>query len=447
LVHLTMGNVVLAEKTYRRVAKTTEATLGADSLVLATVRNNLAEALVEQGRNEEAEVFQRLVLATRREALGERHPDYAQALSKLAQTRFWQGDAVEAEELIQQAYEVLSEAYGAEHPEVARVESDLGAIAFQRGDVGRGEQRLRAASTSFLRTMQDTFSVQSERQKLVMLQRSRFNLDAWLSAALFTDVDAANVYDQVLRWKGVVFADQLWQRALLTEVDLEDEFEELAAVTRRLAAASLMTPGSAEQKTQRLTDIADLTEQKESLERKLASRSVRFRAQREASQVASSTLTTTLPQDAVLIDFLAFSRFDYGDLSPIGDGAPRHLMAFVARPGVEVAAVDLGPSEPIAELVEDWRRKRRYPIGLLGESHPGFELKRRLWEPLEPHLADAKVALISPDGPICRLPLAALPGSREGTFLIEEMAVAVAPAPQQIPKLLADDHRDNAAAT
>jgi CHAT domain-containing protein len=47
-----------------------------------------------------------------------------------------------------------------------------------------------------------------------------------------------------------------------------------------------------------------------------------------------------------------------------------------------------------------------------------------------------KVALVSPDGPLNGLPWAALPGSKDGTFLVHDHAFAVIPVPQLLPELL-----------
>ena len=72
-----------------------------------------------------------------------------------------------------------------------------------------------------------------------------------------------------------------------------------------------------------------------------------------------------------------------------------------------------------------------------GEADPGAELRERVWRELEPHLGRPEVVLVSPDGPLNFLPLAALPGQKPGTFLVQEYAFAVAPAPVLLPDLLA----------
>ena len=44
--------------------------------------------------------------------------------------------------------------------------------------------------------------------------------------------------------------------------------------------------------------------------------------------------------------------------------------------------------------------------------------------------------LISPDGVLAQLPWGALPGKKPGTFLLEDVTLAVIPVPQQLPQLL-----------
>jgi CHAT domain-containing protein len=65
-------------------------------------------------------------------------------------------------------------------------------------------------------------------------------------------------------------------------------------------------------------------------------------------------------------------------------------------------------------------------------------LRRQLWEPLLPHLRGVHTVLVSPDEGLGRLPFAALPGDKPGSYLIEEVALAVVPVPQVLPQLLVE---------
>jgi len=94
--------------------------------------------------------------------------------------------------------------------------------------------------------------------------------------------------------------------------------------------------------------------------------------------------------------------------------------------------LDLGPAAPIEEALAAWRSS------LESGSDPGpapARLRRLLWAPLEKPLAGAELVLISPDGPLGRLPWAALPGKLPGTVLLEEVPLALLPIPQSLPGL------------
>jgi CHAT domain-containing protein len=104
-----------------------------------------------------------------------------------------------------------------------------------------------------------------------------------------------------------------------------------------------------------------------------------------------------------------------------------HLQAFVIRKAGQIVQVDLGPRRPIADAIDQWRSQAQR----LGDgSFAAASLRRLLWEPLEPHLSGVRTVLVSPDGTLCRFPMAALPGKERGTFLIDDLTMAVVPVPQ-----------------
>jgi CHAT domain-containing protein len=100
----------------------------------------------------------------------------------------------------------------------------------------------------------------------------------------------------------------------------------------------------------------------------------------------------------------------------------RRVVAFVLQRGKEVVRIELGAVQPIALAVAAWRR----PMQTLSpvNEKAARELRTLLWEKLSPALGGCDSVLISPDGVLCALPWCALPGSKPGSFLIEEVAIA-----------------------
>src|SRR5262249_26210524 len=112
----------------------------------------------------------------------------------------------------------------------------------------------------------------------------------------------------------------------------------------------------------------------------------------------------------------------------------RRLSAWVVRRDRPLVRVDLGPARPIEQAVSAWRQTL---APRTSASAAGRTLHKVLWQPLAKHLGGAQAVLISPDGVLGTVPFAALPGDKEGRYLIEDVALAVVPVPQLLPPMLA----------
>jgi CHAT domain-containing protein len=133
------------------------------------------------------------------------------------------------------------------------------------------------------------------------------------------------------------------------------------------------------------------------------------------------------------VDFLFYTHYDHTQTQR-SKRSGRRLSAWVVRRGLPLVRVDLGPAQPIEQAATAWRQTlARRATG----SAAGRTPRQLVWQPLAKHLRGAKTVLLSPDEGLARLPFAALPGSKAGTFLIEEVASAVVAVPQLLPELLA----------
>jgi len=423
-----------AEERYRQASKIWEDTFGRDHPAYALSINNLAELYHAMGEYDRAGPLYEQALEIRGRVLGQRHPSYVTSLSNLAALCDSTGDYARSEPLHRQACELGEEVFGPDHPRYAEVLKNYAALHLAMGHHDRAEPLLRQALEITERLVEETFAVLSQRQQMAMVRSLRHTLDGYLSVSADVEQTDAQAYQYLLDWKGAVFIRQQQTRLAAAGPELQPLLAELQSTTSRLARLAYGTCPP-EQRDTWQRQLAELSGSKERLEAELARRSRQFRQAPEA--VTPQRLRAALPPKTALVDFLEYTHSS----PPVEEteGKFRYqqrLLAFVVRADRSVARLDLGPLEPIREAVGTWREG----LGVGDKATAaGLELRRRVWQPLATHLADAGAVLISPDGALARFPLAALPGKQRGSYLIEELPLAVVPVPRWLPRLLADE--------
>jgi CHAT domain-containing protein/tetratricopeptide (TPR) repeat protein len=432
-----MGDYARAEPLYRQALAIHKESLGEKHPDYATGLNNLALLYHDMRDYSKAEPLYRQALAITKQALGEKHPDYGNSLGNLATLYRAMGDYAKAEPLHRQALAIFKEALGEKHPDNAAALSNLALLYRAMGDYAQAERFLRQGLEISRDNLDLAATAQSERQQLVMASRLRYALDTYLDLAPRAKRGGEPAYRPVLTWKGAVLARQRRLRLQRRHPEMADAFVQLDRVAGRLAALAFAVPDPKQQATFR-RQIEELTEEKERLESDLARRSDGFRQQRKAERLEPERLQAALPPDAALVDFLEYTHLSR---PPQGKGpsqVERRLAAFVVRRD-SIEQLDLGPATPIAEDIDRWRARYATRMGKApaeGMADPAAQLRKRLWQPLERHLKGAKVVLVSPDGALNGLPLAALPGAEPGKFLVHEYAFATVAVPQLLPELL-----------
>jgi CHAT domain-containing protein/Tfp pilus assembly protein PilF len=435
-LYRSLGDYKKAEPLYRQALAIHKKALGENHPFTATSLNNLAELYYSTRDYAKAEPLFRQALEIHKKVLGGNHPFTATSLGNLAALYESMGDYAKAEPLYRQALELHKKALGENHPLTATSLNNLAALYHSLGDYAKAEPLCRQALEISLGELCRNFGILSERQQLALESSSQWSLNGYLSLASAAGIGDRTVYAFVLESKGAVTARQSLVRLERRRPDLKHLFDELQTVGTRLANLSLAgaDPKHPEVRLQR---IEALTEQKETLEGKLAAQYHEFAQTREAAGLGREEqlkkLQAAIPLQTALVDVLEYTH----STSPSAKNGPmkyeRRLVAFVVRNDAEVRRIDLGPVAPVAKAIDDWR----HTYGRPGASNPGSELRARVWKPLEPVLAGAETILFSPDGPVCRFPLAALPGSKPGSYLIEERNIVVVPVPRLVPQVLA----------
>ncbi|MDX1946408.1 MAG: CHAT domain-containing tetratricopeptide repeat protein [Pirellulaceae bacterium] len=422
---------VEGEKYLRRALAIGERVHGPDSDHVAVIVDNLSLACSSSRPEESLRLTERSV-ALRRKRYGEQHPEYAHGLNNLAYNKQTRGELDEARALFQQAGEIVGRTLGTQHPDHAVMQSNLAAVLILLGREAEATTILAGSVAATRQTIERSLPVLSERQQLAMTRKLRGPLDGLLSVAAGGEREAA-AYEAVLAWKGAVFSRQRWARVAARNPAAAPALKQLQVASNRLATLAL--EGGANQ-----PQLQSLTQEKERLERELQSAlAPADLAELQGKLVLTvAALQKQLPAEGALVDFFEYEHY----AKPVAGDPPgrlkqsRRMLAFVVTPSRPLVRVELGDVEPIAAAIAEWRELFGLARDAADGNSPPARLRKLVWEPLAPSLAESKLVLVSPDGPLGRLPLGALPGKTPGTYLLEELTIAIIPVPQQLPGVL-----------
>jgi CHAT domain-containing protein/tetratricopeptide (TPR) repeat protein len=415
-----------AEPLWQRTLAIRRKIFDEERLVVAESLHSLGGLYIYMEKFERAEPLLERARDIRKRILGEEHALYASSLNSLALLYKWTGRYAEAEPLYREYLRILEKVYGEGHWQTVVALMNLGSLHYAREEFDQAEPLYRRALEIRRWALSVASTAQSETQQLRMSSLFLEELGYYASLARHPGNRPARIYDLVLSWKGLVLARQSRLREARASPEIEALFEDLERTSRRLATLGLSDspPARAGARRRRL---AELSGRKQELEIEISRLSTRFRRDLEAREVTPDALRSSLPPGVALVDFLVHHARGHGK------DAKEELLAFVTRRDAKTRCVDLGRVVPIREALDTWRAALRQ--GRPSEA-PGAKLRRLVWEPLQEAVAGAKTILISPEDVLNRLPFAALPGEKPGTYLLEDVAIAVVPVPQLLPELL-----------
>jgi CHAT domain-containing protein/Tfp pilus assembly protein PilF len=444
-----LGLMQLDLRDYAAAKASFEEALASRHKALPEDRPNIAKSLDNLGNLQRAlreyaaaRASYEEALAIRRKALPNDHPDIASSLIYLGTVQHDLRQYTAAKASHEEALAILRKALPKDHPHIARCLFNLGRLSLDSGvDIRDALPILTEATDLYQADQLRSAVVQAEPEQLITAGTSQSSLSLLLTAVLISKADARPVYDRVVRGKGSVTAQQRWVRQARDAADPDTTrlLDRLRQVTDQIVGLSLdVHPSDRSSDAQNdAASLRALCDERARMEQQLSEHSAAFRTIQGRARVGSDDVQAALPKGTALVDLV-----DFHVEAATEDGKePIHehrIAAFVLRPAQrEAVLVSLGSTQSLADLIDRWRSS--YGAGkppAAGGSDPGVELRKRLWEPLEKHLRSVNVVLVSPDGPLNGLPWAALPGTKEGTFLIQEHAFAVVPVPQLQPELL-----------
>lgn len=240
------------------------------------------------------------------------------------------------------------------------------------------------------------------------------------------------MYREILGVRGAASACQTADRLAHNHAELRLQLQMVQSARQKLAQAAFHPPQEGRDRSAWVTDLVRLVEEKDDEERTLAVASRPFLPAEKPLEVAD--LQAILADDVAFIDFLKYEH-----IFPPPDHHGRmlyefKLVAFVVRRDGQPECIRLGPAAAIDEAVSAWRQELLQSPGAGHEAldKAADEVARLVWQPIELLLKGARTLLIAPDGPLCFLPFAALPGRNPGTYLLEDFAISYIPSGRQL---------------
>jgi CHAT domain-containing protein len=407
-----MGLYAKAEPLYLDALRIRKATLGEKHSDYAATLNNLALLYEDQGYYAKAEPLYLTSLEICREAVGANHLDYATGVCNLAGLYAAQKKYAKAEPLHLEALRIDKELLGPKHPNYARDLNNL-ALLYMSWQPAKAEPLFVEAVGIWQEKLESSAAVQSQADQLSYLAFSRNALDNYLAQP---GSNTATLYSAVFRWHGSVTARQTFERtAARSSPEMQSAIEELRDRTRRL---NLLTqnPPQGIAKAELTKKVKELEDQCEALQKKLAGQSKDFAAYLAYLKQTPADLQRILPEGTALIDFLA-----HGEVISAFIVTKTSIRRITLKAGKEL-------NEEMATFLGDLSLGRTRPV--ITKDDVSAKLHARIWEPLEEHLKGVTRVLVCPDGPLCRLPFAALPGSDPKKYLVEELSIVMVPVPQ-----------------
>jgi CHAT domain-containing protein/tetratricopeptide (TPR) repeat protein len=433
-----MGRYEQAEPLLRRAVAIADESLGPEHYYTAAMLGSLAKVYAHTGTYAQAKPLLRRAIAINERALGRDHAHTADLVDSLADLYFDAGSHQQALALYQRTLAIYEKALGPEHPYTAGALGKLGTVHWARGAWQPALSMLRRAQRVRARNAQRFLSSGSELRKQGYLQSLAEETYRNVSFSVVRPGDEATMLglSSVLQYKGRVL-DEVSDGVARIRRSVEPAdrvlLEQLAQIASQLSVMTYRGSGnlSSQQYRER---VAQLATRQEELEAELAGRSIEFR--RQSRPVTVATVSRAIPPNAVLVEWFRYSPFDPTRKTLEARwGAPRYVAYVLKRSGHPVA-IDIGSAQVVETLVKDFRAAlsdaARHDV-----KERAAALSDRILGPLRSHLLGAEQLLMSPDGALNLVPMAALLDSR-GEYLAQHFEVSYLTSGRDLLRIAAE---------
>ena len=392
-----IGGIYRAQNRYDDAWRQFEYVLEERIRILDPNHRDIALVLTHLARVSEEERSRELLhqaVEVMERGVGEQDADLPTTLYFLGKSYLEAGDLVGARAHFQRSLDLIETHRGPGHPKSASTLASLATLERLDGHPERARERANLALDIATKQLSDVVGSVGEREALAAVAKQRAILDRFLIETVDSD-DGHQAWVRVLEGKGMASRAlrHRQDRLVLADDDSLAPVLDALADTRRLIARTVWSDAE-----DAATEIAALTQEKEDLERQLAT-SESWSQQRERDHAQPEGICAALSNRSALVDFI---RYD-----------DRYVAFAVVAGQCEVHRIELGDATPIDDAITAWREVLVSSRG--GDTsridRRGAEVYDLIWRPLAPLLEEAKEILLVPDSSLAALPFAALPAS------------------------------------
>jgi CHAT domain-containing protein len=363
---------------------------------------------------------------------------HSMTLAAEAKTMLMQGRVSESVAKYQEAASVAAKAYGkGSRAYEGCLEGLVEAYAIQGN--AAGVANVFGELLEFARMRRESlFESYTLEQQFQQSATDRVWLDRLMALALDGHIDAKTAYEHLLAIKGAVTIHQRRSHIAATNPKLRKLFDERQRINSELmgSVAQPFTSESAER-------VQALVNQMDRIDREMSQQSAEYRGATERATV--DRLQREMPDGSVIVDYVEFQRPPSWLEGLFTDQPPRILAAFVVAKQGDVKLVNLGYAATVETAVLHWLGSIEAESQNLGPNFDpqleratdgiGAALRKLIWDPLPPSVAQARSVTISPDGGLTICPFAALPSADGKSYLIEAKAINYISAVGLLPEL------------
>jgi CHAT domain-containing protein/tetratricopeptide (TPR) repeat protein len=365
------------------------------------------------------------------------------ALQNLAALLINKGEIKKALTQIKNAHAIEKKIINPEHPSWASMNCELAEYLLYDGQLATALKEALHSEEIARDHLRLRTSLLSERGALANAAMKSQGLDICLSLAVKSqkgmEANLGKVWDSLIRSRAIIYDEMAARHRILTEVsnpEISSLVESFNSARQNLANLVVRGTGSFSQEKDYQNQLSKARTEKEQAERALARASATYRETFEQSRAGLIEIKSSLPPGFALLSFARYIHYEPPSKEVETENGLAHgpvqlpyYLAFVLRAqDRNPTVVPLGKAEEIEPLIFDWGQEAARGTRIPGRSEKesvaayraaGEALRRKLWDPIVPHLGDARSVLLIPDGALHTINFAALPvGSKE--YLIEK---------------------------